>query len=186
VWRALAYFGIHIMTYETLDKIADSFIPALAIFALLATAFVSSNSQNWVKIVFFRLTFLSILLGVAYGFMLLDNFYHIWPKLRLDYSTHAAVSLVLVLFLGLLMPKSFLLWATSLVAYYGLMLYQEYHSLTDIVSTVFLIAVAITIIFVPMLVGKKAKKLLHSEKLVAAFPFFLVSKTLGVECAGKT
>ena len=147
------------MNYETLDTIADAYIPALAIFGLLTTAFVSSDSRSWVKTVFYRLTFLSIFLGVAYGFMFLDNAYDIWPKLRLDYSTHAAVSFVLVLFLGLLIPKLFPLWTTSLVAYYGLMLYQEYHSLTDIVSTTFVVAVAITIIFVPLLNGRKANKL---------------------------
>ena len=60
------------MDYETLDKIADSYTPALVIIAFLSAAFVSSGSHNRVKIAFYRLTFLSVLLGVAYGFMILS------------------------------------------------------------------------------------------------------------------
>lgn len=157
------------MDYEILDKTADLYIPLLA---FIAIACMSSGSQNWVKIVFFRLIFLIILLGVAYGFMFLDNYYYIWPKLGLDYSTHTAVSSVLVLFLVLLIPRFLLLWSASLVVYYSLMLYQEYHSLTDILSTVFVVAIVIAIIFIPILIGSKANKLLHVEKLAATFPLF--------------
>ncbi len=160
------------MDYETLDKIADSYIPALAIIAFFATALVASGSQNRVKIAFFRLLFLSFFLGVAYGFMFLDNAYHIWQKLGLDYSTHTAVSFVLVMYLGLLIPKSLLFWSTSLIFYYGLMLYQEYHTLTDILSTAVVLVIAIVVVFISTLTGGKANKLLHSEKLVATLPFF--------------
>ncbi len=160
------------MDYETLDNIADSYIPVLAITAFLTSVLVSSGSHSRVKITFFRLACLSILLGVAYGFMFLDNAYPIWPNLGLDYSTHTAVSLVLVLFLGLLIPKLLLLWSSSLVVYCGLMLYQEYHSVADIFSTAFVLFVAMAVIFLPILAGGKANKLLHSKKLVAVLPFF--------------
>jgi len=152
------------MDYETLDNIADSYIPVLAITAFLASVLVPSGSQSRVKITFFRLICLSILLGVAYGFMFFDNAYAIWPNLGLDYSTHTAVSLVLVLFLGLLIPKLILLWSSSLVVYCGLMLYQEYHSVADILSTAFVLFITMAVVFSPILIGGKANKLLHSEK----------------------
>ena len=161
------------MDYETLDNIADAYIPLLAIIAFLASALVFSGSQNRIKIALTRLTYLSILLGIAYGFMFLDNAYSLWPSLGLDYSTHTAVSLALVLFLVLLIPKLFLLWSTSLVAYCSLMLYQQYHSAADIISTAFVLFITIAAVFSLILAGNKANhKLLHSKNLVAAFPFF--------------
>jgi len=152
------------MDYETLDKIADSYIPVLAIIAFLASVLVSSGSQNRVKIALIRLSGLSILLGAAYGFMLLDNAYSIWPNLGLNYSTHTAVSLVLALFLVMLIPKLFLLWSASLVVYCGLMLYQEYHSVADILSTAFVLFIAMAVVFSPILVGNKANKLCCTRK----------------------
>ena len=169
---ALALFGIHNMDYETLDNIADAYIPVLAIIVFFASVFVDSGSQNRLKIIFFRLICLSILLGIAYGFMFLDLSYAIWPSLGLDYSTHTAVSLVLVLFLGLLISKLRLLWFFSLVVYFCLMLYQKYHSVADILSTALVLFITMALVFSPILIGTSARKLRRSKTMVAMFPFF--------------
>ena len=135
------------MDYETLDSIADWYIPVLAIIAFLASVLVPSGSLARVKIAFIRLACLSVLLGTAYGLMFLDNAYAIWPGLGLDYSTHTAVSLVLTLFLLLLIPTFLLLWTSSLAVYCGLMIYQEYHSVADILSTAFVLFIIMTVVF---------------------------------------
>ena len=151
------------MDYETLDKIADLYIPLLVMTALLASFLVPPSSLSRIEIAFSRLACLGILLGTAYGFMLLDGVYSIWPDLGLDYSTHTAVSLVLVLFLVLLIPRLLLLWSSSLIAYCGLMLYQEYHSVADILSTAFALFIIIPVAFSLILIGRKSNQLLRSE-----------------------
>ncbi len=160
------------MDYETLDKIADSYIPTLAIVSMFVMLAVSSGSHNRVKIVLVRAILITILLGIAYGFMFLDNAYNVWPKMSLDYSTHTAVSLALVSFLSIVSPKLLPLWITSLLLYIGLMLFQGYHSLGDIASTALVFSIAILFMFIPIFISRKANKLLHSEKLLAALPIF--------------
>jgi hypothetical protein len=72
---------------------------------------------------------------LAYGLMFIDARYQIWPTLGLDYSTHTAVALVMIIFLCIAVRKYALVWAGSLMCYFLLMLYQEYHSIADIITT---------------------------------------------------
>lgn len=158
------------MDYATLDGIADSYIPLLACFSLAAMIFISSDTQSRVRSVFFRAVLVSILLAVAYGLMLLDTIYFLWPGVGLDYSTHTAVSLVLILFLVLLTPRLLPLWLSSLISYYSLMIYQKYHSLSDIISTALAIAVVLSILFLPILFWVKPDRIRRSDRLDAMFP----------------
>src|SRR5690606_6806076 len=75
------------------------------------------------------------LLLVSYGLMFLDNALGIWPAVGLDYSTHTAVALTLVLSLCGLARPFWKLLASSFVLYALLMLYQKYHTVPDILST---------------------------------------------------
>jgi len=174
--KQLTSFEIYRMDHQTLDNIADSYIPVLAIIAFFASLLVSCAAQSRFKIVIWRLICLSLLLGIAYGLMFIDNAYAIWPYLGLDHSTHTAVSLVLVLFLVLLIPTWSLLWSCSFVVYCALMLYQQYHSISDILTTALVLCITITIVFLTLLMGGKTRKIRHFEKIGATFPIFRSQK----------
>lgn len=123
------------MDYETLDKIADSYIPLLAsVFLVGWIGFAIKSPGERVRLLRVFI-FVLCLLAVSYGGMFFDNALHLWPLFGLDYSTHTAVSLSLVLGLSVLAPRFWMLAASSFVAYALLMLYQKYHSLADIIST---------------------------------------------------
>lgn len=135
------------MSYETLDAIADSYIPLL--FFLLITVLLSTLYKLWPnwKLVTAHLQFLMGLLVISYGLMFLDSVIGIWPHFGLDYSTHTAVALALVFSLCTLIPGKRMWLAISFVAYALLMLYQAYHSVADIVSTVFVVGIFSLLLF---------------------------------------
>jgi hypothetical protein len=92
--------------------------------------------------------FFSGILLVSYGIMFLDRALHLWASAGLDYSAHAAVALTLVMSLCALWRQIWTVFVGSLVVYGLLMLYQKYHSLADLVSTV------VPIAFLALLLGK--------------------------------
>ena len=83
---------------------------------------------------------------IAYGLIFLDNKLQLWPALGLDYSTHTAVALVLVVYLLANSLKASWFWLTSLVGYVLLMLYQRYHTVADIMTT----AIVVAILYLPV------------------------------------
>ena len=120
-------------SYETLDAIADSYIPALALISLAVIAADAFRVQ-W-RLVSLRIfAFLGIAL-IAYSLMFLDGRLDIWPAFGLDYSTHTAVASGLVLFLSFCVPRWTVFWIFSLISYALLMLYQRYHTIADIITT---------------------------------------------------
>ncbi|MEA3373125.1 MAG: hypothetical protein U9Q62_05465 [Campylobacterota bacterium] len=119
--------------YATLDIIADAYNPILLLLTLYATA-ASICMKQW------RLAgtkVLLILIGaiIAYGWMLVDSHYGIWPSMGMDYSTHTATASVMAIFLFFFLKKIRAAVVVSLILYIYLMLYQEYHTLGDIAST---------------------------------------------------
>jgi len=121
------------LTYQQLDVLADSYIPVLLVICLICLVMES------IKLGFKRKLNESCSLIIAiilvYMLMALDNHFRIWPSFGLDYSTHTALSLVFVIYLS---SKSMPLLVFSLLSflfYVLLMLYQEYHTLADIIST---------------------------------------------------
>ena len=142
-------------TYETLDAIADSYNPILF---LVYIAF---------SIIYFRAGdriasikgFLGIL--ICYVIMFLDNALEIWNSLGLDYSAHSSVAFALVFFhihkrkLKSLMAIGFIM---SLIGYYLLELYQQYHTLLDIVSTVIVAGPIIFLIYQLVKASPKMEK----------------------------
>jgi hypothetical protein len=119
--------------YETLDRVADSYIPLLAIVSL-GSIVVAAVKAEW-RMAGLRLLTIGALLAIAYGLMLVDRRLSIWSRFGLDYSTHTAVALVLVAFLAASKPRLSPVWWSSLIAYVLLMLYQGYHTLSDIIVT---------------------------------------------------
>lgn len=124
------------MTYEQWDVIADSYTPLLFVLYIVFS------------IIYFRAGdraaplkgFVGVL--ICYAIMLADNFLGIWQVFSLDYSTHSAVAFALVYFhlhRRKLLNPSAIAFSASLILYYALMLYQQYHTAVDILSTLVIV-----------------------------------------------
>ena len=121
------------LNYETLDAIADTYTPLLA---LLAFGMVVSGlwMAQW-KLSAIKSLSLVGTAFIAYGFMTLDAYFNIGSFLSLDYSTHTAVSLGLIIFLYFNARRLAIVWIVSFILYLMLMLYQQYHTIADILVT---------------------------------------------------
>lgn len=125
------------MNWDTLDAIADSVNPILGIIALLWPWL--RWRASWRRAALSVATTL-VSVGLAYVVSALDGRYGWWPAVGLDFSTHTAVAVALVVSLCAIKPSIWFAWVGVLVAYVALMLYQEYHTLADIVTTAAVIA----------------------------------------------
>lgn len=123
------------MTYKQLDTIADAYVPLLAILALISIAYKITTKNGRFSRLGKDLMHLFVPVFAVYALMFIDKALGIWSSVGLDYSTHTALSLVLIIFLCRHQPKFLLFYASSLLAYILLMLYQNYHSVADIIST---------------------------------------------------
>lgn len=143
-------------SHDILDFIADSYIPFLASIAVFYQL-QAIQSKQWKRLQL-GLASLIAMVAMAYGMMVIDQKIGLWPTLGLDYSTHSAVGLALVLWLTLYARSFSALWTITLLLYYGLIWYLGYHGPADIIST----AIAIYILCWPIyhyakLPGKKRK-----------------------------
>ena len=84
---------------------------------------------------------------IVYGLMRLDNAVGIWAAAGLDYSTHTALSLVLVTYLCIHARRFMVLWDISLLSYFILVLYQRYHSAGDLLTTTVAVMVSLYVSF---------------------------------------
>lgn len=128
-------------TYEALDAVADAYVPLLAVLTLAGIG-ITAWQRRWRELST-RLTLLALGLGVAYGIMALDAWLLLWADLGLDYSTHTAVALILVITLMLMIGRLRWVWLGSLGAYAVLMRVQGYHSIADILSTAAIVTIAL-------------------------------------------
>ncbi|WP_331347052.1 hypothetical protein [Cellvibrio sp. UBA7661] len=134
------------MSYEALDAIADTYIPLLLIVFLLGVFGKTYRLWPDYRGPLTGFLYFAGLLVIAYGLMFFDKAVGLWPTLGLDYSTHTAVALSLVFALCNIFPDRWRWLVVSMLAYAGLMLYQQYHSLLDIISTSVVLA-AIALLF---------------------------------------
>lgn len=128
-------------SFETLDLIADTYVPLLAI-TWLALTLTPLLSRHW------RLCAARAALGLAtliaaYGLMAIDAALQLWPRFGLDYSTHTAVALALVVTITAASRRIGLVAAALFSLYVPLMLYQRYHSFADIATTALAVGVPI-------------------------------------------
>jgi len=137
------------LSYEQWDLIADSYIPLVVLFSLASLVKTNPSDRKNSPI---ALT-LSVLL--VYGLMFLDNWLHIWPVLGWDYSTHTALSLVLVIFLYRLSTKFRAAIIGSFILYLLLMFYQQYHTWADMLSTIAVI-MPLTLISYRVMIKKES------------------------------
>ena len=123
---------------HTLDQIADAYTPLLLLLALLDLVFRWRNNDK-----LHSLKLMSAVV-VVYGWMLADTRFQLWHSLGLDYSTHtaAALALVIVIALGKRLTVKIPL-AVSLVVYGCLMRTLGYHTWADMLATAAIIGLCI-------------------------------------------
>ncbi|MFT5171170.1 MAG: hypothetical protein ACI9BD_000942 [Candidatus Marinamargulisbacteria bacterium] len=123
------------LSYEFCDSIADAYIPFLAGLSVV-TFYIQTRKAGLTRAIrsYGNLT---ISIVIAYALMALDQALKIWPRFGLDYSTHTALGLAFVMYLTLGVDKrSLQLGAVlSFLLYVGLILFQQYHSPLDIITT---------------------------------------------------
>ncbi len=121
------------MTYQQLDAIADSYIPLLGILTLLW--FAKKGFSLGVNVAFIDMV--TTLIGVIYVYTLMfaDKHLSAYASIGLDYSTHTALALTFVTTLSFIGKKVRLVVIVSMVLYCFLMLYQDYHTVADIILT---------------------------------------------------
>ena len=126
---------------HTLDQIADAYTPLLLLLALLDLVFRWRNNDK-----LHSLKLMSAVV-VVYGWMLADTRFQLWHSLGLDYSTHtaAALALVIVIALGKRLAVKIPL-ATSLVFYGCLMSALSYHTWADMLATAVIISLCILLV----------------------------------------
>lgn len=122
------------LSYEQWDLIADSYIPLLLLFIL------GWNAKRWQQgrethDVVNHLNAVGLSVVLIYLLMAIDNRLMLWAMVDADYSTHTALALVFVSYLSLSAPRWRLPAVLSLLAYLALMLFQRYHTVTDILLT---------------------------------------------------
>ncbi|MGI0117903.1 hypothetical protein [Zooshikella sp. RANM57] len=121
------------MSYQQLDMIADSYIPILLLISLIG--FIKSSFYNgFLKTSYEALPFLIGIIFI-YSLMFVDIKLEIWPMLSLDYSTHTALALVFVCGISFWGKRQLIGVVISMVLYCLLMMYQNYHTLLDILTT---------------------------------------------------
>ena len=135
------------MSYESLDRIADSYIPFLSLIALGSIIF----PVNFSKSVFLRISvnflFLIGLVLLVYILMYIDSCFGVFTYFGLDYSTHTALSMVLSCFLSWCHRKYWVYFIGVFLIYLMLMLYQAYHTVEDIVFTIAVVSPLVLLLF---------------------------------------
>jgi len=142
------------MSYETLDAIADAYTPLLLMLFLIGLGVNLYQCWPNYRESVLHFGFLLMLLIASYGLMFIDKALGLWPAFGSDYSTHTAVALSLVFALCVLTPRNAKWIAGSMFAYAALMVYQQYHSVLDIVSTAAVISI-FALLFFRMIFSKK-------------------------------
>ena len=119
------------LSYDTLDAIADSINPALGVIALLVPWMRRKGTRY--ALALDALTLLAV--AVAYAVQTLDSQLGLWSRAGLDFSTHTAVFIAIAS--SLWQENRAWQFAAALLGfgYAALMLYQHYHSWLDITST---------------------------------------------------
>lgn len=125
-------------TFEKLDFIADSYNPMLLLFSLALVALTFKSEGT--KLAGIKLGLLLVLTFLVYIFQLVDNYLNLWSSFGLDYSTHTAFSIAIVYFVLYNSRKTKIVIMFSFLGYLILMLYQKYHTVADILTTIAVIS----------------------------------------------
>lgn len=121
------------MTYEQWDAIADSVNPIMAIVTLLLPVLTRSTYSGG-RLAFYVASAVSM--ATMYGLGWMDARWQIWASVGMDYSTHSGFAAVLVVSIWLWKRAAGVVATVIGAAYAVLMVYQRYHSIADIATTV--------------------------------------------------
>lgn len=120
------------LSHQTLKIVADSVNPSLAVL-VLALPFARWKGQLRIASAHIAVTLVTVML--TYLLRGVFNLESVWASWGLDFSTHGAICIVLVVALSSLEWKRVWIWAAIFVSYDALMIYQSYHSWVDIATT---------------------------------------------------
>jgi hypothetical protein len=129
-------------TYEIFDHIADSVNPVLGLIALSWAWIARGRGSLGVGVRAGVLGNVATLVSVAIVYLVgaLEKGAGLWAAMGLDYSTHTAVCVAIIVSLWWIDRRAGILATALGVLYAGLMLYQKYHSVGDIAATAVVIA----------------------------------------------
>jgi hypothetical protein len=119
------------LSHETLKVVADSVNPSLGILAL-ALPFAKWQGR-WQPTMHIAITLLTVVL--TYLSRAVFGLEAVWARWGLDFSTHAAICIVLGVALSSLDWRKSWIWGAVLLGYGILMVYQSYHTWADIGTT---------------------------------------------------
>jgi hypothetical protein len=137
-------------TYEVIDAVCDSVNPILFLSSIGVIGYFLIK-KNYKHSLFVGLGTLYGLL-VTYGILFIDKKVQFWERMGMDYSTHTAFAFALCSVIGIFMEKAVLM-AVILAAYIIAMLYQRYHTVADIASTLLVLSALV----LPLLLLLKRK-----------------------------
>lgn len=139
------------MDYETIDLICDSTNPVLFLWAvaLIVFSIYKKYRKRTSAIIYFVFGLISV-----YGLQYVDSRFGLWSTYQLDYSTHSAFALVMATTIASILTRA---WVPFIVfaIYESLVLYQKYHSVLDVITT--LIVVAFLLFFLRVISSKLTK-----------------------------
>lgn len=144
-------------TYEIIDALCDSINPIL--FFTSIGFLIKQLMKKKYKKAGLCFGFLLASLALVYGVLFIDAKFGLWSSFGSDYSTHTAFALAVCMTLSLCTNATKILIGV-LVVYIALMLYQQYHSLLDIITTVVAIGAPLFVarIFVSRLIDRDTTK----------------------------
>lgn len=129
------------VSYETLDAIADSFNPLIAVVAAIL-AVRPFAAKHW-SMGLARVRVLGELLAVVYALRFLDRVLDPANGASVGYSTHTAFAVAVTAFICTYQTRAKQVWWVAfLMAYLALVRYQGYHSLGDIALSALLVSAA--------------------------------------------
>lgn len=126
------------LTNDEFDTIADAVDPLLLLLTLVAPWWTFTPLQGRQRLWFYLAA--GIGLSNVYLWQWLDHQFRLWPAVGLDYSTHTAFAVSLIVSLAVL--RRSWLWGLVplLLAYAILMRYLHYHTFMDVFTTTLAIA----------------------------------------------
>ena len=134
--------------YEVIDAICDSINPALFLLAI-GVAGYHYLKKNYKYSLFAGMAILSGLF-VTYGILLIDTKLRLWERMGMDYSTHTAFAFAMCSVIAVFLRKPVLM-SIVFIGYILAMLYQKYHTVADIFTTI----VALSVFIAPSLIALK-------------------------------
>jgi hypothetical protein len=124
------------VTYEQWDAIADSINPLMAAATLVIPLLLRSSHARG-RIGFYVATAGSM--ALMYLLAWVEGLFQIWSRMGLDFSGHSAFAIVLVVSVFVWHRIAGAVFAAVFVAYAVLMLFQRYHAVADILTTIVVI-----------------------------------------------